>query len=115
MKNNASLRLAKAALACALFGTMFTSCSKEEDILPNSQISVLTDDSREDRTKGFVLEEKQGHTLSYNNEQYRIRGSAAGDVYTGGGKLIGKPLPDRCLEPRANEIAKAETADNARR
>ncbi|MFM7216662.1 MAG: hypothetical protein ACKO1U_01435, partial [Bacteroidota bacterium] len=103
MKNNASLRLAKAALACALFGTMFTSCSKEEEISPLSdaaeltgrdQTAILTDDQRQERINGAVLDER-GYYQTLNNEQGRLLLGSAGEV-TDGDRLLVKCTKTKC-------------------
>ncbi|MFM7725420.1 MAG: hypothetical protein ACKO7B_01865 [Flavobacteriales bacterium] len=103
MKNNASLRLAKAALACALFGTMFTSCSKEEEISPLSdaaeltgrdQTAILTDDERQERINGAVLDDR-GYYQTLNNEQGRLLLGSAGEV-TDGDRLIVKCTKTKC-------------------
>ncbi|MFM7216540.1 MAG: hypothetical protein ACKO1U_00825 [Bacteroidota bacterium] len=101
MKNNASLRLAKAALACALFGTLFTSCSKEEEVSPLSQGPVRTDLSRQPlseragRVKGTVLDDRSSQLQTLNNEQGRLL-LGSSDQIADGDRLIVKCTETKC-------------------
>lgn len=104
MKNNASL--SHLVLASAIFGTLFTSCTKEDGILPTNQISALTSDTREARTKGEVSETKQGNQLTYNNEVSRLGGEAQS-----GDRWIVKCTKEKCAVVKAYEGDKTASLD----
>lgn len=103
MKTNAALRLAKTALACACFGTMFSSCTKEDEVSPLSQTAVLTSDDRNERTHALDMDARKVHLQSMNNEQTKTAGAVSGEFHTGNGKLIGKRPDDRCLVVQETE------------